>query len=142
MQPNRGQPHHAYRSRVPIWPNEKAICKYCETRSRQRQQCLYLTQQSEGSPFSPIIYDKCKPERQQHSGAGICQRCKVYFNTLLNFSSYNSSALYQSGGVSALQFINNLCTATNGKAACAAKTRHHHNLDHNLFQHSLAETPY
>ncbi len=102
---------------------------------------FYLTQQSEGSPlFANNYMTNANLNGNSTLVLESTNGCKMFFNTLLNFSNYNSSAaFYQSGGVSALQFINNLCTATNGKAAVLQNPGTISNLDHNLFYSSLAE---
>lgn len=102
---------------------------------------FYLTQHSEGSP---IIANNYMTNSSLTGNSTLVlestSNCTVFHNTLVNASSYSSSAaFYQSSGVSGLQLINNLCTATNGKGAVLQNLASLSSYDHNLFYSSLAE---
>jgi len=100
---------------------------------------LSLVQHSEGSP---VIANNYLQNGFANSSATLflesANLCKVYFNTLVCGSNYsNSAAFYQSGGVSQLQFINNICKATGGKGAIFQNPSTLQSYDHNLFFSSL-----
>lgn len=130
----------AYRSRGIYLAYGKGNLQLLRNRvSGSGSNACYLTQHSDGNP---IIANNYMANSNLNGNSTLVlestANCKVYFNSLINSSNYSSSAaFYQSGGVDQLQFVNNICTAINGKAAVFQNPSTLLRYDHNLFYSSL-----